>query len=290
MSEVILLLDVNYLSWRAAHTTGSLTHDGLGTGVAFGVLRDIESQTQIHSATKLVLAFDSRVSKRKEICPGYKGTRNEGLSEEELKAKELVYAQIERLRTQLLPLSGYRNVVTVEGYEADDVIAKYVQDISSKDKAIIVSADQDLWQCVGKNVSCFNPTKREFVTGDSFRAQFGIDPLQWAHVKALAGCGTDEVEGIKGIGEASAAGWFSGKLKSGKKYDLISENLHFIEKNLPLVKLPFPGIEVPELVEDEVTEQSKLEVQVLLGIRSGRTSQRAKDKQQSLKRTGFDFD
>ena len=269
--STLLLVDANYLARRAYYTTGGLSHQGEATGVAFGFLRDVEANIELHGANTTLFAFDSRKSLRKEILPSYKSSRTESLSDEDRERESLFREQLHRLKMDLLPMEGFKNIVEVEGYEADDIIAKYCEKVKVGDEAVILSADSDLLQCISLGrVYFYNPTQKKVVNAQSFIAEWGIAPEQWAQVKALAGCATDDVPGIKGIGERTAANFFNGKLTKGIKYHLISENLDLIQKNLPLVKLPFPGIEVPDLVDDEVTEAKKLEVQQMLGFRDRR--------------------
>jgi len=72
-----------------------------------------------------------------------------------------------------------------------------------------------------------------------FIDQYGISPFQWKDVKAIAGCKSDEVPGIKGVGEKTAIKFILKQLK-GKKYDLITseESKKIIERNKKLVYLP----------------------------------------------------
>src|SRR3990167_2003289 len=267
-----LLIDGSCFAHRAHHVLGQLTHEGMGTGVAFGMMRDIEIQIELHGASKVVLAFDHPgLSLRKQICPTYKGNRRQDLTDEEKEDYRLFYEQVDRLKSYILPSLGYKNVLEVSGYEADDILAQVAEKIPDDEEGVIATTDKDLLQCLRSNVRCYNPTSKKMVTSESFYQAWNVTPEQWASVKALAGCPTDNAEGIKGIGEKSAAGWFNGKLKqTSKKWLLINENIDFLKKNLPLVKLPFPGLRLPELVDDERTESKKIAIQEQLGIRSRR--------------------
>lgn len=272
---ITLLVDGNYLAWRAYHSTGMLRHNDIETGVAFGLLREVEAQIEFHGAQRVVLAFD-HPSKglRKGILPTYKSSRKSNrkdLDEEELEKLAIFYEQVRRLKQELLPMVGYRNIVEVPGYEADDIIAGYAQKVDGTDEAVIISADGDLFQCLTPKVWFHNPTSKKTTTISSFVDKWGVLPEQWASVKAMAGCKTDDIPGIKGIGDKTAAQWFSGKLKEGKKFKAILDNLDVYNNNLPLVRLPFPGLVLPDLVDDEITEASKLAVQVELGIRTDRS-------------------
>lgn len=291
-----LLVDAQYLSHRAKHSTGSLSFEGQGTGVAFGVIRAIEDMISLHESQVIVLAFDHpSLGLRKASLPTYKSTRNANKTEEDKQADVLFGAEIQRLKKEILPLIGYRNILEKPGYEADDIIAKLAKELPENDTAVIISSDGDLLQCLSDRVICYNPTKKVAVTADDFRAKWKLDPHQWAQVKALAGCKTDDVVGIPGVGEMTAAGFFNGDLKESKdpekkpgRYEKILANLSIMNKNLKLVKLPYPGLELPPIVPDEITEESKLEALSLLGIRPARRSARAKEKSKQQD-GGFDI-
>lgn len=288
-----LLLDMNFLAHRARHSTGSLQFQGEGTGVAFGVLRAVDDMMQMHKSDIIVLAFDyPALGHRKKILPQYKSSRRENLTQQEIDDYKVFQRQLQRLKTELLPQVGYRNIVEVEGFEADDIIAQYARDLPDGDKAVIISADADLFQCLRDGVELYNPTSKKWMTASLFKDQWGIDTHQWPHVKCLAGCKTDDVPGIPGIGEKSAAGFFSGKLKeTNKKYEKIFSNLHLIKQNLPLVRLPFPGLVLPNVNPDAVNEMNKIKVNEILGIRSERQTDRARQaaKKKQAKIEGFDL-
>lgn len=267
-----LLVDSTYLCWRAYHTTGGLKHGGLATGVSFGVLRDIETLIDLFDPSCVIWAFDGGgPGLRGQLYSGYKASRQD-LTEEEREQRKEFYAEVDRLKTQHLPDVGFKNIFTVRGYEADDIIAHVAQNLPPNTEAAIVTADGDLLQCLSDRVFYFNPTTKKTTTIRSFKEKYGIVPSMWASVKALAGCSTDDVPGIKGVGEVTAAKWFAGTLKPDTKaYKSISEHIDVYEKNMPLVQLPYPGIEVPEIKEDEYEFEKLLKVRADLGIRTKRT-------------------
>jgi len=274
-----LLVDCHYMAWRAFYTTGKMSHEGQFTGVAFGILRDIAGLVQLHGATRAVLAFDSKVSRRKEIYSDYKIRRSkENQTEEQLRDREAFFQQIGRLKNDLLGRWGYRNILEIVGYEADDIIAAIAADLPTKDQAVIISADKDLLQCLRPNVVLYNPTQKKATTYESFRTKWKLHPMQWAEVKAIAGCGTDDVPGIPGVAEATAALWVRGLLKEkSKKRQDIENNLDMISRNRKLVDLPFPGLVLPPLQDDQITDATKADVEAELGIRAKRVSGSRKD-------------
>jgi hypothetical protein len=180
-----------------------------------------------------------------------------------------VQKQIKHLRSTLLPELGYRNILCEKGYEADDLIASVVDNLGEGHEAIVVARDGDYYQLLGPRCIIWNPSKGKAVTAKSFIKEYGISPSQWADVKALAGCGTDDVEGICGIGEKTAAAFLAGKLKpTSAKHRLIVRNHKIWKLNLPLVRLPFEGTPVVKLRKDKVNEKKWKQLCNRLGFRT----------------------
>lgn len=270
MKPAWLLVDANNLCWRAFHTTGGLSHEGFGTGVCFGILRDLEHMTGTFGVVRTVLAFDGIGSLRQDKYPNYKSERRGRVfTDAERKARESFYEEIRRLRTDVLPAAGYNNVFAVDGFEADDIIAKVAEELPESIEGIIASTDKDLYQCLRENVIIYNPIKKEVTSLNSFsESHFGIHPKEWANVKAIAGCDSDSVVGVRGVGDITAAKWVAGKLKhTSKTYQEIQQNYCLYRTNLPLVALPYPGLVLPEIRDDAVTPSKITQVREALGIR-----------------------
>lgn len=264
---IYLLLDVSDLAYRNFHAIGELSHDGVATQVPFGVFRDILDLQDLFGTVRIAFCFDGGHDGRTNLYPRYK-RRDIDMTEEERDARRSLRQQIYRLRTKYLPVVGFRNIFWQEGYEADDLIAWIVENIKGHDY-IIVSRDQDLYQLLSPTVSIWNVHAKKAVTEQSFREDFGIGPAQWPDVKAMAGCGSDNVEGIHGVGEKTAAKFLSGRLKdSTQAYAKIVANNDIWRRNLQLVSLPFPGVNPVELRDDEVTTGSWRRVMKELGMSS----------------------
>ncbi len=294
---ITLLVDSTFLCHRAFHTTGQLTYKEEATGVAFGFLRELNSLTQRYFPDTIMFAFDSSgPGIRNEIYPEYKfSRRNKVRSDEEKESYNLFKDQVKKLKRKILPELGYNNIFSQRGYEADDIIAYFAERVIYGDKAIIVTADNDMWQCLAHNISWYNPSSKannKLVTRTSFNAKYNIDPAMWASVKALAGCRTDDIEGIEGIGDITAAKWFAGTLDpKSKKYKTVSDNLEVHNRNIKLTRLPLSGLELPELQADEATDEKKMKMQFDLGIRHRRRPKKKPDKKpkKKLKFSGFDI-
>ena len=96
--------------------------------------------------------------------------------------------------------------VDLPNYEADDLIATYVDQILKKGaKVTIVSSDKDLMQLYKKGVRIFDPMKNKFITDDDVVKKFGVDASKVIDVQSLAGDSSDNVPGVPGIGVKTAA-------------------------------------------------------------------------------------
>src|ERR1700722_6320763 len=163
--------------------------------------------------------FDSYKSKRFELYPNYKKDRIEkwanATQEEKLDREE--YQQQLWMIMKVLPKLGYKNIFHQSGYEADDVIASICRNLSSNDRAVIVSSDKDLYQLLSKRVSMQKAKGEMYTEKDLSKDYFGLEQEQWHVVKAIAGCETDSIEGVKGIGDILAAKFLRGLVKEGSK-------------------------------------------------------------------------
>ena len=248
-TKMILLLDSNFLCWRSFHTTGKLSHNGKPTGVIFGFLSALRTLQEQFTPEKIGFCFDSPGKlKRHELCPTYK--QRDHLPDQD---RREVSEQIQGLRCEWLKELGYGNVFWQEGMEADDVIASLVHSTADDGEIVIVSADRDLWQLLRPGVQLWNPIKQEPYSNVKFEAEWGIPVKLWPNVKALAGCKSDNVAGIPGVGEITAAKYFAGGLNAKKAEYIAADRGKTISRNLPLVKLPFPGVKTFKWQEDQTS-------------------------------------
>lgn len=259
MPELWLILDVPFLAHRADAAMEELEHDGQATSVLFGLMRDLAGWKDWFSTDRFVFCFDSMSTKRREIYQQYKQNRvpKEDEPEEEKQRRIRFYEQVHRLRDEDLFRLGFRNVFWADGYEADDVIASVcLYSLPREDQAIVVSSDSDLWQLISPSVSMYDPRNGRRHTLQSFSRQYGISPCQWADVKAIAGCATDNVRGIERVGEKTAVAFLAGKIPAGqKRHTWIVDGNERWRRNLPLVQLPFEGCPRFELQRDRLSRE-----------------------------------
>jgi DNA polymerase-1 len=163
----------------------------------FKLLEDSKSNENLQKPTHFAVIFDSaRKTFRNEIYSDYKANRSE--------APDDLAPQFEYIRKSVLAF----NLPSVEliNYEADDLIATYVDEILTLGaKVTIVSSDKDLMQLYKKNVRIFDPMKNKFIHEDDIHNKFGVDASKVIDVQALAGDSSDNVPGVPGIGVKTAA-------------------------------------------------------------------------------------
>jgi len=267
-----LLLDCNYLCHRARWSTGYLSYEGDATGVIYGFLKSLSSFQDIFNTSNFVFCWDSNTSKRKEIYPEYKANREKKeYTDEEQKFNRAFRRQMKKLRTTYLSIIGFRNVFIQRGYEADDVIASISRWLGRLDEAIIISSDEDLYQCIEGNISFYNPRTSKTLTLQSFKKQYGIEPVLWGMVKSIGGCTTDNVKGVRGVGEKRAIDFLLSRLNpNSKAYKNITspEGNDISDNNQELVVLPMKGTQRFKLRRDNLSEQGWRQVTKMLGMKS----------------------
>jgi 5'-3' exonuclease len=194
---------------------------------------------------EVVFIWDSRKSKRKKRYPFYKNRDHEEPDLDLIAA----FSQFSKLRCHILPELGFCNNFIQSGYEADDLIAKLVME-EPEPKFITASGDQDLYQLLDRTDMYSMPKSVQIkqVTKRTFTEEYGIKPKDWVRVKQIAGCSSDTVPGIKGVGEATAIKYLLGQLKpESVKYKAIEAGRDIINRNEWLVKLPLPGTKKYEI-------------------------------------------
>lgn len=271
MNRTWLFLDVNSLAHRAMHSTGELQYGEEATGVLFGVLRTVFELQDRFKAFSTVAAFDHGKGLREIRYPWYKETRRKRkLTDDEQETYEAMRHQVKRLRTDTFPRLGLSNILWQDGYEADDLIAAACHALPEEDSAVVVSGDKDMYQLLAHNVTVYHPTPQKLVTKKAFRREWGVGPNKWVEVKAIAGCGTDDIPGVDGVGEKTAAKFLRGeKLNKGIE-PAIKRHLRSPEykRNVDLIMLPYPGTKEVKLKSDNLDLEAKREILSDLGIRS----------------------
>lgn len=245
----VVIIDAHSICHKMWHGMKvKLASNDLGTEIVYGFLREILHLSMRFNTNQFIFVWDSKVSKRKERYPWYKDKPKEHISEADKEKLKEAYLQFKIIQTWVLKHIGFINNFYQDGYEADDIIAEIVHNYDSPAfNLIVVTRDEDMYQLLD-SCTIYNHHNKTKVTKASFRAKYGIDPGQWSQVKRLAGCKSDKVPGIPGIGEKTAIKFLRGELNRGKKFLALEKDLGKVDKesiyirNKWLVHLPLPGV------------------------------------------------
>ena len=249
------LIDGSGYIFRAYYALPPLTRksDGMPTGAVSGfssmlfkLLEDSKSRENLEKPTHFAVIFDSaRKNFRNQIYSEYKENRSDPPND--------LIPQFKFIRKSVLAF----NLPSIEllNYEADDLIATYVEQIlAAGAKATIVSSDKDFMQLYKKDVRIYDPMKNKFITENDVKAKFGVTPSKVVDVQSLAGDSSDNVPGVPGIGVKTAAELINkygtlekvlekaGEIKQSKRKETILENKDkaIISKKLVTLKKDVP--------------------------------------------------
>lgn len=196
--QSLYIVDVSSFIFRAFYAIRMLNApDGTPVNAVYGVLTMLLKILQKADCEYVVLAQDSKEkSFRSEIFPEYKANRS--APPDELKPQ---FALIDNL----LDAMGVARL-KIPGFEADDIIGTLVKLNKEKFKNIyIVSGDKDLFQLVDEQTTMIDTMKDVHYSPEEVKTKMGVYPHQIVDYLSLVGDTSDNVPGVKGIGEKGAA-------------------------------------------------------------------------------------
>ena len=205
-SKKLLIVDAHALFHRSRNALlrtmkeGMKLPDGTPTTGAYGFSNNLLSTLDKFSITHCLVVYDAGGNFRKETSEDYKANRE--------KSSQDFYREMDILKKEILPSFGIKTV-GVKGVEADDVIFTVSNTMAHKfDEVLILTCDQDILQCVTDKVKVilFNSAKNTKVMGEEeVIEKLGVAPKHIPMLKALAGDASDNIRGIRGIGNKTAA-------------------------------------------------------------------------------------
>ncbi|MCP2292449.1 DNA polymerase I [Nocardia amikacinitolerans] len=243
----LLLLDGHSLAYRAFFALPAenfKTVTGQTTNAVYGFTAMLINLLRDEKPTHIAAAFDvSRKTFRTEAYPEYKANRSQTPDE--------FRGQVE-LTKDVLGALGIP-VMAIDGFEADDVIATITtQARAAGFRVLIVTGDRDSIQLVDDEVTVLYPRKGVSdltrFTPDEVMAKYGLTPNQYPDYAALRGDPSDNLPGIPGVGEKTAAKWIReyGDLATlvekvdqvkGKVGDALRANLSSVVLNRQLTEM-----------------------------------------------------
>ena len=250
--DKIVLVDGNNLLFRSYYATaysGNFMNNSKGfpTNGLYGLVNMLNKIIREENPKYMLVAFDKGKTFRHDKYKEYKEGR---IKMPEDLGKQFVVAK------ELLPKMGIK-CLEVDNYEADDIIGTYSRIINeTNNKGLIVSSDKDLLQLIDKNNTVKLLKSKDYIMMDEteFKKEYGLDPIKMIDLKGLMGDPSDNIPGVKGIGEKTALkllqeyGSFEGlyehideikgatkdKLVEGKESAFNSKEIATIYKEVPV--------------------------------------------------------
>jgi len=243
----LLLLDGHSLAYRAFYALpveNFSTSTGQPTNAVFGFTSMLINLLRDEAPSHLAVAFDvSRKTFRSEQYPDYKANRSS--------TPEPFRGQVSLIQEVLVALRI--PMLEVDGFEADDVIATLTSEACGHGMDVLIcTGDRDALQLVNEQVTVLYPRKgvSELTrfTPAEVQAKYDLTPAQYPDFAALRGDPSDNLPGIAGVGEKTAAKWIReyGSLDGlvehvddvkGKVGDALRENLASVLRNSQLTRL-----------------------------------------------------
>lgn len=248
----LVLIDGHAVAHRQFHASqGRLltTKDGEPTQATYGFSRTLLDIILAKEPPKyLAVVFDEGLSGRETHYVEYKTNRVE--------MDQALVVQLTRIREMVTAFNI--PILALEGYEADDVIGTIAKQAVNQGVHVhVVTGDQDLFQLIDENTTIELPARDgQNVTYDAagVKAKLGINPIQIPDYKGLVGDNSDNIPGVKGIGEKGAVtlleqfptlegvyehldqvpAKFRAKLENGRESAFLSKQLATIMRDLPI--------------------------------------------------------
>ncbi len=243
---------------------------GVPTGMITGFMNFIASLGKDFETDYIAFALDSKEDTfRKELFKDYKANRKE--PPEDLKTQLPI-------AIDLIEKMGFK-MIKMPGFESDDIIASLAKTASKKGiKVKIVSHDKDMYQLIDENIVIFDPMKKKEIGVNECIEKFGVHPKDFRDFQALVGDKSDNIPGVRGVGEKTAAklineyhtleniyanidkikGALQKKLIENKENAFLSRELVTLKTDLfedvDLKEFKYPEINPVLKVEDELIE------------------------------------
>lgn len=276
MPPTLYLIDGHALAYRMyfALTAGGSsqrwqTSKGEPTAGIYGFARELIRVLEQEKPEYLAVAFDVGKTFRDDIFPEYKATRE--------KMPDDLRSQIERIR-EMVDLFNIPRL-EMDGYEADDVLGTVARLAAEQGLGVkIITGDRDLLQLVNERTAVYLAGDNQtYITDADVIAKLGVRPNQVVDYKAIVGDTSDNIPGVKGVGEKTATALlekfetldniyanleqvekrWQGKFEASKETAYMSRDLARIETNLNMkfdlehAKVtPFDGVKLEEFFKE----------------------------------------
>ena len=198
MKKQLLLIDGTSYIYRAFHAIPYLSNSkGIPTNAVYGFAQMLLKVIKDFKTDHIAVAFDVKgPSFRHKMYEEYKAHRPE--------MPDSLKPQIPFIKKLVKAFNI--PVLELEGYEADDIIGTLSRHMKEKNiEVIIIAADKDMLQLIDENTTIVDTMKGKRFGIKEVMERFGIEPSLITEIMGLAGDSSDNIPGVKGIGEKTAA-------------------------------------------------------------------------------------
>lgn len=209
----VLVVDALNTFMRSYAAIPTMDEDGRHVGGMSGFLKSLGFAIRSFKPTRVLLVFDGKGGsvRRRKLYPDYKShrkpvtrlNRSYDMTTDEQEAENLKYQLVSLIRmVECLPV----NILALDNIEADDAIAYFSDLVTTKAKGnvIIYSTDKDFFQLVGDNIKVYNPVQKRTYDVNAIVERFGVHPDNFVFYRSLMGDDSDNIGGVKGIGEKTS--------------------------------------------------------------------------------------
>lgn len=207
----VLLIDAMNLFIRSYAAVPSMDDDGRHIGGMVGFMKSLGLAIRTFKPTRCIVVFDGKggSQRRRKIFPQYKANRKPpvrlnrayDLTTDEQEKENMKWQLISLIELlECLPLT----ILALDNVEADDVIAYLSQLVTAEGgSSIIYSTDKDFFQLASESVKIYNPIKKKTFDEAVILEDYGIHPKHFHFFRALNGDKSDNIDGVKGVGETT---------------------------------------------------------------------------------------
>ncbi len=194
----LILVDGSGYVFRAFHALPPMnTSRGLPTQAVYGFIRMLLKLLKGVRPSHIAIVFDSpKRTFRDDLFADYKANRSEAPNDLIVQIP-YIHRAVDAFRIKSL---------MVEGFEADDVIGTLAKRAAKEDFVVtLITADKDFMQLVGPHVTLWDTMRDRRIGAREVRERFGVEPSALVDIQALTGDTIDNIKGVPGVGEKTAA-------------------------------------------------------------------------------------
>ena len=193
----VYLIDGSGIIYRSFYAISDLkTSTGLTTNAIYGFTSTLLKILKENKPEYIAVFFDMPL-------PTFRHKTFEKYKEKRKPMPDELSGQISKIK-EIINCFGIK-YIEIEGFEADDLIASFVEKCKDKNCQIfIIGSDKDIFQLLDENIFIINPINYEIIDKEWVIKKYGFAPNKMADFIALAGDTTDNIPGIPGIGEKTA--------------------------------------------------------------------------------------